>query len=168
MERRCSGTATTASTLFPVCWCDSPRVLLGPQTLGKLFLRFFNAHRVDWTNFTTGGAQGSDANGGSGVYYFHDAERSLKDIAAFDHACTLPEKSDGKMGWPFPLRLEKASQSRCELRERWRIGDYQPFVRRRRAPRSMRSFSSFYCTDRFERAVSGWALSHRRRKFHFA
>ena len=46
MERRCSGTATTASTLFPICWCDCPLVLWGTQTFGKLFFRFFNAHRV--------------------------------------------------------------------------------------------------------------------------
>ena len=62
---------------------------------------------MDGTNFTTGGAQGSDANGGSGVYYFHDAERSLKDIAVFDCGCALSEKSGEKMGWPFPLRLEE-------------------------------------------------------------
>src|SRR6266478_8315877 len=79
-----------------------------------------------------------------------------------------PIMTVGKWAGLFLCGLKKASQSRCELRERWRIGDYEPFVRRRKARRSMRRFSLFYCTDRFERAVSGWALSHRRRKFHFA
>ena len=41
MKDRCSGTATTASTLFPVLWCYCPWVLLGAQTLGKLFFSFF-------------------------------------------------------------------------------------------------------------------------------
>jgi len=40
VKRRCSGTATATSTLFPVLWCGCPG-LLGAQTLGKLFLQFF-------------------------------------------------------------------------------------------------------------------------------
>ena len=38
----CSGTATTASTLFPVLWCGCPRVLLNARTFGKLFFQFLN------------------------------------------------------------------------------------------------------------------------------
>jgi hypothetical protein len=39
-ERHCSGTATDASTLFPVCvWL--PWGLLDAEDFGKLFLSFF-------------------------------------------------------------------------------------------------------------------------------
>jgi hypothetical protein len=107
VERRCSGTATIPSPLFPISWCDCPRVLLGTQTLGKPFFRFLNAPRTDRTNFATGERKGPDANGDRGVYYFYAAEWSFKDIAAFDCECTLSEKSGGKMGWPLPLRLEE-------------------------------------------------------------
>src|SRR5207248_8291962 len=94
---------------FPICWYDCPRVLSGTQTFGKLFFRFFNAPRVDGTNFfSTGEGKDSDANDDSGVYYFCGAERSLKNIAAFDCGCALSEKSGEKMGWPFPLRLEES------------------------------------------------------------
>ena len=58
--------------------------------------------------FSTGEGKDSDANDDSGVYYFCGAERSLKNIAAFDCGCALSEKSGEKMGWPFPLRLEES------------------------------------------------------------
>ena len=40
-ERRCSGTATGASTLFPNCVCGCPKGLLDAENFGKLFLTFF-------------------------------------------------------------------------------------------------------------------------------
>jgi len=41
-ERRCSGTATGASTLFPNCVCGCPKGLLDAENFGKLFLTFFS------------------------------------------------------------------------------------------------------------------------------
>ena len=74
MKRRCSGTATTASTLFPVLWYDCAQVLLGAQTLGKLFFSFLNHGLHEPHGFLpTRKGKDLDANGDSAVYFFAQA-----------------------------------------------------------------------------------------------
>ena len=74
MKRRCSGTATSASTLFPVLWYDCAQVLLGAQTLGKLFFSFLNHGLHEPHGFLpTRKGKDSGANGDSAVYYFAQA-----------------------------------------------------------------------------------------------
>ena len=75
VERRCSGTATIPSTLFPVCCV----IALGFYRVRKRFASFSSVFstrpRADWTNFCQWrSARGSDANGDRGVYYFYAAE----------------------------------------------------------------------------------------------
>ncbi len=142
MKRRCSRIATTASTLFPVLWCDCPRVILSLQTLGKLFLSFLNQRL-------------------RGSQRILPLEKS-NDLEANDNsALAFPARSPRESRWPFPLRTigrranGAVSSARFFLAAHWR-----PFVRPRRAPPSMRRDLSFRCAERFKRAVFRWPVSH--------
>lgn len=85
MKRRCSETATSASTLFPVLWCA-----LGFIESANLWQAFFSVFwtRIAWT--------------GQIFTHWRQARISMR---IGNSAVTFPARSPRESRWPFPLRI---------------------------------------------------------------